>query len=293
MGALVLWVLAAASLMLIDSGARTLVAERRLAARLHGTGNAAPAPPTPLLSLAARLTGRRDRAEIERDLAAAGFDDPRATALFALLRVATTLSAGLGAAFALAMSGHWQGSARMLAIPAMGITWVLAKVALHRLAAARSRRIGAELPFVLDLMTMMLESGVSLDQCFRTLAGPEGGAAPMVRRTVVALVEETQNGLAYDSALGRWADRLGISGAHELAGLLRQSLCHGTELGSVLREFAREFTARRVAAARESIGRKTTSMALVMMIFMMPALFIMLCGPAVVTLGKTLEGKHR
>lgn len=292
--------LAAASFALLAAGARTLLLERRIARRLErtrtcGTADAAgnAGGTGGALRAASHLTGSSDRAEIERDLAAAGFADPRAPAIFALLRLAAALGAGVATILLLIATDHWTGRTRLLAIPATGVTWVLAKLALHRLAAARSRHINEQLPFVLDLMTMMLESGISLDQCFRTLAGPEGSAAPALQQAMAALVEETQLGLSYDQALRRWADRLGVSGAHELAGLLRQSLYHGAELGGSLREFAREFTARRVAAARESIGRKTTSMALVMMIFMMPALFIMLCGPAVVTLSATLNGARR
>src|SRR3546814_7389733 len=120
------------------------------------------------------------------------------------------------------------------------------------------RRVNDELPFVLDLMTMMLESGVSLDQCFRTLAGPEGSAAPCVRQTMKLLVDDLQHAIPYPAALQRWAASLVVDGVRELSGLFRQSLFQGTELGPVLKEFGADFTAKRVARARESTGRKNT-----------------------------------
>jgi tight adherence protein C len=116
----------------------------------------------------------------------------------------------------------------------------------------------------------------------------EGRAAPIVRMAVAQLVDEIQRGMSYDAALARWADRLGVNGARELAGVLRQSLSQGTELAGTLREFAREFGERRVFAARESIGRKTTQMTIAMLVLLMPALMIVLAGPAVSTLGTTI-----
>src|SRR3546814_4281659 len=98
------------------------------------------------------------------------------------------------------------------------------------------------------------------------------------------LVDELQHAIPYPAALQRWAASLGVDGARELSGLFRQSLFLGTELGPALKEFAADFSDKRVARARESIGRKTAKMAVVMMVFMMPALFIVLFGPAVSTI---------
>src|SRR3546814_3471737 len=95
------------------------------------------------------------------------------------------------------------------------------------------------------------------------------------------LVDDLQHAIPYPAALQRWAASLGVDGARELSGLFRQSLFQGTELGPALKEFAADFSDKRVARARESIGRKTAKMAVVMMVFMMTALFIVLCGPAV------------
>ncbi len=286
--------LGVASLWMLAAGSRTLIDEWRMTRRLHGFSTGEPtATPEHLRGLwlfDKLLPGASDRAEIERDLRAAGYADPQAPAIFAALRIAGALTVGLLVTTLLWLSGHWEGKTRLLAIAATGMAYVGAKLVLRALAGARSRQINDQLPFALDLMTMMLESGVSLDQCFRTLAGTEGNAAPAIKDAMTALVEDVQHGMAYGQALDRWADRLGVSGARELSGLLRQSIFHGTEVGGVLREFAREFTAKRVSRARESIGRTTTKMAVVMMLFMMPALFIVLCGPAVVTIMAALAG---
>lgn len=287
---------AGSSLLLLGLGLRGTVSEARLKRRLtrlsdqsrEGAASGQIAwlrPFEPIL-----VGGGKDREEILRHLRAAGYYDPSALMVFAGLRFAAAVLAILGAGLALWLLGLWSGIARFYPLAAGGVVYIAAKIVLRSLAAVRLRRVNAELPFVLDVLLLMLESGVSLDQCFRSVAQTEGGAMPHVRQSMRVLVEDLQRGMAYDQALDRWADRLGVSGIREVAALFKQTLLYGTELGPALREFVREFSDRRVSSAKESIGRKTTQMTIVMIVFLMPALFIVLTAPAIVTIFSTMTG---
>jgi tight adherence protein C len=223
----------------------------------------------------------QDQEEIQKGLRAAGFYDPDAVAMFGVTRLLAGLFVAAGAILLLVLTHKWAGFFHFLPLIAAGAVILMAKPFLAGMAARRARKINAEMPFTLDVLLMMLESGVSLDQCFRTFAQSEGRAAPEVRKTVEALVEDLQRGMAYDMALHRWSDRLGVMGARELAGVFRQALAHGSELSTTLRQFALQFAETRVSTARESIGKKTVQMTLAMMLFLMPALMIVLVGPAV------------
>lgn len=235
------------------------------------------------------VAGAKDREEITQALRSAGHYEAEAVLVFAGLRFTAAILALVGTGLGLWLTGHWGGMARFLPLAAGGVTYVGAKSALQWRASIRQRRVAAELPFVLDLMLLMLESGISLDQCFRSIAQMSNGAIPLVRQSIRLLVEDIQRGMPYDQAFDRWADRLGVNGGRELTAMFKQTMFHGTELGPALREFVREFADKRVSAVRESIGRKTTQMTVVMIIFLMPALFIVLCSPAVVTIFRTLS----
>lgn len=276
---------------LLTRGAVQVTSERRLGRRLDAlTISEAERTPIDRSALATLLAGGNEaRAEIERHLAAAGYLSRNGALAFGLVRLGATLGAGLGVYALLAMTSV-PGALR-LALPvavAAGV-FLLARLTLHLSSARRERRIRAELPFTLDIIVMMVESGASLDQCFRSFATSEGRAAPLTQLATRALVEDIQRGMPYADALARWADRLGVDGARELAGVLRQSIAQGTELAPTLREFAREFAERRVFVAREAIGRKTTQMTIAMLVLLMPALMIVLAGPAVSTLGSTIR----
>ena len=284
------------SLVLIALGLRGTLGEVRLKRRLSSIGDrqASAGPLTgigwlrPLERIL--IGGAKDREEIGELLRAAGHYDPSSILVFAGLRLGGALLMAAVVAAVLWGTGRWTGMAWLYPLATAGVTYLGAKFVLRWRGSVRQRRIAAELPFVLDVLLLMLESGVSLDQCFRSVAQTEAGGMPQVRQTVQLLVEDLQRGMAYDLALDRWRERLGVNGGRELVALFKQSLLHGTELGSGLREFVREFADKRVSTARESIGRKTTQMTIVMIVFLMPALFIILCAPALVSLVRSLTG---
>jgi len=290
-GLFLYFALATTALLIAAQGVRMLLADRRLEARLAPFTDA---PAKPAIRLPAFLTARgRDRSELEDKLQLAGFQNPRALTHFVWARLlATAASAVLILLLNHILWDTWLARPLLLII-VPGLVYVGAKQALNLLASARARRITAEFPFLIDLMLMMLESGVSLDQCFRSIARDEQTAAPHHGQLLAMLVADLDRGMRYELALDRWAARVAVSGAKELASLFRQAMFQGVELTPSLREFAREFTQRRVARAREAMGGITVRMVVLMILFFMPALFIVLGGPPVVAILDTLRATAR
>lgn len=281
-------------------GLRWLQTDARLRARVDGratsgTSGAAAAGRNWRTMRAPRalLAQGRDKAEIEKRLRAAGYFEAGALDVFVALRLGATLAvmvASMATCFVVT------GNPLKPIFPTFaltGLTYIGAKYALQMRAASRERILTAEFPFLLDLMLMMLESGVSLDQCFRGIARDEQVAVPNHARLVAMLVDDLDRGQDYQVAFDRWATRVGVSGARELAALFRQSLFQGMELVPALREYIREFSQRRVARAREAIGKITVRMVVLMLVFFMPALFIVLAGPPVAAILDTLRSSGK
>lgn len=276
---------AAAGIAVAIVGVRWLQVDARLGARIEGHAVASGTPTARgwknLRAPRALLAQGRDRQEIEKKLRAAGYYEPEAMDVFVAMRMGAALfvmCASLAVCFVVT------GNPLTPIFPTFaltGLTYIGAKYVLHMHAASRERILTAEFPFLLDLMLMMLESGVSLDQCFRGIARDERVAVPNHAKLVALLVEDLDRGQDYQVAFDRWATRVGVQGSRELASLFRQSLFQGMELVPALREFIREFTQRRVARAREAIGKITVRMVVLMLVFFMPALFIVLAGPPV------------
>jgi tight adherence protein C len=155
-------------------------------------------------------------------------------------------------------------------------------------AEQRRREIRRELPYVLDLLLMVLESGVSIDQALQHTAAQLGRTAPVSGEILSRTIAEIEDGTPYDKALDRLAGRLAVSEGRDFAGLLKQNLFQGGELGAPLRRLAADIGDARLAHAREQMGRKSVLLTVVMLIFFMPVLMIALAGPAVSDLMGTL-----
>ena len=288
-----LFVLALLSLGVAGIGVRLLVADRRLRLRVADRILGLPEQPGRGLAIPGISIWGRDREEIEQKLQMAGFAGAEAAERFAWLRLVATLFAVTAAWTVTALEGGNLVMEVLAALICGGLVYVGAKLALVMLAGRRVREITAEFPFLLDLILMMLQSGISVDQCFRSIARDEGLAAPRHSEMIAMLVADVDRGMPYDSALDKWAARVAVSGARELAALFQQGLFQGIELTPALREFTVEFTQRRVSKAREAMGRITVRMVVLMIVFFMPALFIVLGGPPVAAIFDTLgKGGH-
>jgi len=289
--ALLCMAVALAGLVAVFRGSKALLAEQRLETRLSTRMGETSRESRRAIRLPVLFSAKgRDRTEIEDKLRLAGFQGPRAVEYFVWVRLGATL----GTALLLLLLSHvlW---GTLLARPIVplagaGLAFIATKQLLLVLAASRARKITAEFPFLLDLMLMMLESGVSLDQCFRSIARDEVVAVPNHAVLIANLVADIDRGMTYEAALDRWASRVAVNGARELAALFRQALFQGIELAPALREFIREFTQQRVARAREAMGKITVKMVVLMIVFFMPGLFIVLAGPPLVTILDTLRG---
>ena len=270
-------------------GLKWLLADRRLQLRLQSADGKISEPKTSEWRLPSFIViGAKDREEIEHKLRLAGFLSSRAVEVFAIARLAITSVAIIGTGLvSLAVGGSFFAYPLYMVIVG-GLPYIGAKLALEIFAAGRARRVTAEFPFLLDLMFMMLQSGISLDQCFRTLANDRGTAVPILTTEFALLVADLDRGMSYEMALDRWSSRIAIKGSRELAALFRQGLFQGIELTPALREFAAELTQRRLAAAKEAMGNITVRMVVLMILFFMPALFIVLGGPPVVSVLDTL-----
>jgi tight adherence protein C len=236
------------------------------------------------------LTARgKDGREIVNKLQQAGFSSPDAVERFLWIRLGATLASLLliGAVSWLVWGKVVAKPLFLLLGPAM--TYLAAKRILLLIAGARQRAIVAEFPFLLDLMLMMLESGISLDQCLRSIAKDEASTAPKLNPSLRALVDDIDRGMTYDAALDRWATRVAVPACKDLASLFQQGLYQGIELSPALRQFAREFTERRLATAREAVGKIAVKMVVIMILFFMPALFVVVAGPPIAAITDTMK----
>jgi len=145
----------------------------------------------------------------------------------------------------------------------------------------RQREMRRELPYILDLLLMVLDSGVSIDQALQHVSLQIGRVAPLSGQMLARYIADTEDGMPYDKALDRLAQRLALSEGRDFASLLKQNLFQGGELAPPLRRLATDISETRLSLARERMGRKSVLLTLVMLAFFMPVLLIAIAAPAI------------
>jgi tight adherence protein C len=237
-----------------------------------------------LASIALRLNPKASVDAIGARLIAAGLSARISASQFLAIKsgaAATGVVVGLaGAVAASPVAGF-------LLMPSLaGIGFVLPDTFLTMRIKARRERIRAELPDALDLLAVSVEAGLGLDGAIAKLTEHMEGA--LVDEFALTL-GEIRIGEARADALKKLAARVP---APELAAFVRSVLQAdqlGISLGRILRVQAADSRLRRQAAAEEKAMKAPIKMLFPTAIFIFPAMFVVVLGPAMLNIMKYLN----
>jgi tight adherence protein C len=152
-------------------------------------------------------------------------------------------------------------------------------------AKARSRKdsIRAELPDALDLMAVSVEAGMGFDGAIVKLT--EHMEGPLADEFALTL-SEIRIGEARSDALKKLADRTGTPELGSFVRAIIQADQLGISLGRILRVQATDSRLKRQAAAEEKAMKAPIKMLFPTVLFIFPAMFLVILGPAFLNLSK-------
>jgi tight adherence protein C len=146
---------------------------------------------------------------------------------------------------------------------------------------SRRERIQADLPDALDLLAVSVEAGLGFDGAVAKLS--EHMEGPLAEEFGLTL-SEMRIGESRQEALKRLAERVD---APELSAFVRaiiQADTLGTTLGRILRVQAADSRLRRQAAAEERAMKAPIKMLFPTVLFIFPAMFLVILGPAILNI---------
>lgn len=160
-------------------------------------------------------------------------------------------------------------------------------VLTHR-TRARRERIRAELPDALDLLAVSVEAGLGLDGAIAKLTEHMHGA--LVDEFALTL-GEMRIGEARSEALRKLAARVPAPEVSAFVRSVIQAEQLGISLGRILRVQAADSRLRRQAAAEEKAMKAPIKMLFPTAIFIFPAMFVVILGPAFLNITTFLHFK--
>jgi tight adherence protein C len=282
------------------------VRERRVALRLDVARGRAPAAPARagegLRELPARLVGGLGRliaqsgvlpgrtvAELEQTLSAAGLRGANGLALFVGAKIVLLVALPL-VALAVLHGGTMRPMMHSMALAGAALAGLLAPD--YTVKQMRARYVAAlqrGLPDALDLMVICTQAGLGLETAIARVAEEIRLAHPAISREFATTSRELQITAESRLALDSLARRTGLDALRRLAATLGQSLHYGTPLVAALRGLSAELRQEALTRFEERAARLPVMLTMPMVVFILPCVFIIVGGPAVMRIMAALH----
>lgn len=165
--------------------------------------------------------------------------------------------------------------------------WAVPSLWLYQTAHDRSDRIRRELPDAMDLLTISVEAGLAFDAAVAQVARKTRGP---VAQEFTRVLQEMQIGTGRTQALRALADRSDVPELQSFVGAMVQADAFGIPISSVLRVQTKEMRVKRSQRAEEAAQRVPIKILLPVIFCILPCLFIIILGPAVIQILKNLSG---
>lgn len=155
--------------------------------------------------------------------------------------------------------------------------WVLPEAWLTRAIARRHLAIQRSLPFVLDLLTLSVEAGMDFISALQRNCKLR--KMDPLNEELLRMTKEIQVGLSRKEALAGMADRVRQADLKSVAFALIQADELGVSVGTILRIQSEQMRSKRFDRAERLAAQAPVKMLGPLMLFIFPAVFIILLGP--------------
>ncbi len=167
------------------------------------------------------------------------------------------------------------------------IGWFAPGFIIQRRAESRLFRIDRGMPELIDLLVVSVEAGLSLSAAIQ-LAG-ERMKGPLGDELRIVL-QEQRMGLSPVQALENMVGRCPTPAVEAFARAMMQGQVLGVSVGQILRSLAIEMRKRRRAQVEQQAQKAPIKMLFPLVFMIFPALFVVILGPAVVSIFHALRG---
>lgn len=219
---------------------------------------------------------------IEDKLAQAGYRGHDAMVMYLFLKLSLPAAFGIAAVIVLYVLDifHMTDIAKLsVSLIAVIIGAYAPDVFVSNTTQKRRKKIEKALPDGLDLMVICAEAGLSVDATLIRVSRELGASWPELSDELSLTSIEIGFLPDRSQALANLARRVKLDGVRGIVNTLVQTERYGTPLAQALRVLSAELRNNRMMRAEEKAARLPAILTVPMILFIMPALFVVLIGP--------------
>jgi tight adherence protein C len=176
------------------------------------------------------------------------------------------------------------------AIWGAAVGWIAPAFYVGNRVKARQSEIQRALPDALDMLVVCVEAGLGLNQALVRVAEEVDRVSPVLSEQLVMVNLEIRAGTGREEALRRLADRTGVPEVSSLVSMLIQTDRFGTSVAHTLRVQSSSLRTKRRQRAEEAAAKTAIKLVFPLVLFIFPALFVIILGPATITIFDTFAG---
>ena len=152
---------------------------------------------------------------------------------------------------------------------------------MHAGAMKKQRELSvrADMPFYIDLLALSVEAGLDLFQAIQKIVDKAQGTDSVLAEELGIVLRDIQIGSSKDQALKEMGERLDMSEMTSFVAVMIDAGRSGAPIGGVLKDQSNQMRLERFVRAEKLGARASQSMLIPMMLFIVPAVFIMVLGP--------------
>ena len=222
-------------------------------------------------------------------LARAGIRHKDAAEYYLLAQVAFPFIFGGLAALYIMLSAKVNLSPAMALVVcggAAGLGYLAPKIFIKNKIAKRKKLLRRQLPDALDLLVVCAEAGLALNAALDRVVREMGRSSAEISDELGLLLIELNFLDERRKAFANLCDRSDLDEFRSIANTLQQAEKYGTPLAQALRVLGADFRQERLTKAEEKAARLPAILTVPMILFILPTLFIVIIGPAIL---KTID----
>jgi tight adherence protein C len=226
----------------------------------------------------------RNVRRLRRRLIQAGFFDENAVTVYRVIRLIAALFFPLATFFFMTVILGQPVDTTTIGLTFLAIIYglFLPSFFLSRMISNRKARMTRALPDALDLMVVCVEAGLGLNAALQRVGREMELVEPDLSEELAVTNREIRAGKPRDEALRNLGDRTGVDDVKSLVAMLVQTDRFGTSIADSLRVFADSMRTKRRQRAEELVAKAAIKLIFPLLLFIFPALLIVLMGPALI-----------